>query len=371
MRKQVLAIVLLLALSLSGCASLLTQSYVAVTPHDKQPAAEVDSSAIRVEDYPQLVSAILYLVSQGEEEGILRLHNYLQDVRADLAAACDEVSHEDPLGAYAVDGINFSFKRIVTYYEATVAISYRRTPEQIAAVVPVTGSGAIRAVLGDTLAAFAPEVALRVNYFGEDAEYIESLVRRAYYDAPAYAQGLPEAEVRLYPETGTQRVVEVVLTYPERSEDLLEKSAETQDAAKALVYPLVKQERETRELLSALYKVLLRPEGDSAATPTSHAALVAGGANSEGMALGFKLLCDLAAVPCQVVEGKDEVGEPRFWTIVKLEGEYRHLDPYGADGLPLTDADLLERGFTWDQNVVPACGMQEKLEISKNIGEIP
>lgn len=77
-------------------------------------------------------------------------------MEADLTAACLEVSHEDPLGAYAVDYIKHEFSRILTYYQATITIGYRRTLEQIRSVVPVTGSSAIRSEVQGALAQFQP-----------------------------------------------------------------------------------------------------------------------------------------------------------------------------------------------------------------------
>ena len=358
----------LVCLLLCGCAPL-RQSYLSVTPHDKQTVSEADSSAIRVEDYPSLVSAIYGLVSQGQEEGLIRLHNYTRNVAADLSSACDEVSHEDPLGAYAVDGIKHSFKRILTYYEVAVTISYRRSPEQISSVVTVTGSGAIRAELSDTLAAFRPEVALRINYFSEGAEYIEDLVRRAYYDTPAAAMGLPQFAVSLYPDQGSQRIVEVVFTYPESTEALQKKSVETQDAAQALVDNLPKPTPRGDVLAGALYRALRQRCLDTGLLSTAHAALVGGEADSQGMALGFKLLCDLTGLECQVAQGRYADGTVHFWTIVAVEDGYLHVDPSSEEGLLLTDGALADLGLDWDREAYPVCGPPEAVEVSKEIQE--
>ena len=144
MRKQgLLAVGLTAVLLLSGCSAMLERSYVSVEEHNENPASD-GGSALRVESYQELVSAILYCVSNGEETGVIRLYNYPRDVESDLESACLEVVQEDPLGAYAVDYIRHEIRHIVSYYEATVHIAYRRTAEQIASVVSVTGVTAIR-----------------------------------------------------------------------------------------------------------------------------------------------------------------------------------------------------------------------------------
>ena len=48
-----------------------------------------------------------------------------------LNRACLEVAKDDPLGAYAVDFIKNDYTTILTTYEATITVSYRRTLEQI------------------------------------------------------------------------------------------------------------------------------------------------------------------------------------------------------------------------------------------------
>ena len=368
MKKRLLALCLCLSLSLTGGAAMLERDYLSVTPHARLPAAADDSTTVWVETYPELVDAIFSLVSEHRESGVIRLRNWEGNVRQNLSDACDEVSHDDPLGAYAVDRIKPEFVRIATYYEATVSIDYRRTAEQVASVNTVAGSGAIRGELRDALTSFVPETAFRVNYFdqAQGDDYIPRLIRQAYYDSPAAALGLPEAVVNLYPESGQQRVVEVLFTYPEEPELLREKSQALTSAAQVLVDPYRTGLRDSA-LIPVLYRALREHTGlgeaqdaplpaPSVSGSTAYAALVEGQADSEGLALAYKLLCDLAGVECTVVDGTLE-GTPRFWTIVTVEQNvHRHVDPSRAEGLLLTDTQMSESGFVWDTQEYPSCG---------------
>ncbi|WP_419019976.1 hypothetical protein [Intestinimonas butyriciproducens] len=368
MKKRLFALCLCLSLSLTGCAAMLERDYLSVTPHARLPAAADDSTTVWVETYPELVDAIFSLVSEHRESGVIRLRNWKGNVRQNLSDACDEVSHDDPLGAYAVDRIKPEFVRIATYYEATVSIDYRRTAEQVASVNTVAGSGAIRGELRDALTSFVPETAFRVNYFdqAQGDDYIPRLIRQAYYDSPAAALGLPEAVVNLYPESGQQRVVEVLFTYPEEPELLREKSQALTSAAQVLVDPYRTGLRNSA-LIPVLYRALREHTGlgeaqdaplpaPSVSGSTAYAALVEGQADSEGLALAYKLLCDLAGVECTVVDGALE-GTPRFWTIVTVEQNvHRHVDPSRAEGLLLTDTQMSESGFVWDTQEYPSCG---------------
>lgn len=219
-KKHILVWGVILSLLLTGCANLLERSYTSSAVHVDRPTTAEDPSVLRVENYRELVSAVLYLVSQGVEEGTIQLHDYTGAVETDLPAACVEVATQDPLGAYCVDYIKHEYTRVVSYYQANLDIHYRRSQEQVRSMVRVTGTGAIRTELQESLSRFATEVVLRVAYFSEDEDSIDQLIRQAYYDTPTAALGFPEIQISLYPESGRERVVEILLTYPESVEEL-------------------------------------------------------------------------------------------------------------------------------------------------------
>ena len=343
-----LGLALGLLLTVPGCASMLERSYTSSTAHVDRPTTAEDSSILRVENYRELVSAVLYLVSEGAEEGIIQLHDYAGVVENDLTAACLEVTAEDPLGAYCVDYIKHEYTRVVSYYQATLDIHYRRTQEQVRSMVRVTGTGAIRTELRQALAQFTGEVVLRVAYFSEDEQSIAQLIRQAYYDTPAAALGCPEAEIVLYPDSGRERVVEILLTYPESAEELRRKSEALSDKGRELAAEggsqPVTTEKETPEEraqrnISALWaEAVYAPDGGS----TAYDALVAGVANDEGMALAYALLSG-----GQVVEGtlRDAL---RFWIDLGLPGETLYLDPSEGTGAIYTAQELFEAGYRWE-----------------------
>lgn len=326
MKKRILALALAGCLLLSGCKAMLERSYSAVTPHADRPTTAEDPSVLRVENYRELVSAVLYLVSEGAEEGVIQLHSYDGEEESDLTAACLEVATQDPLGAYAVDYIKHELSRVVSYYEATLAIRYRRSEEQRKSIVSVNGDQAIREALLTALENISPEAVLRVPYFfgGEDA--IKNLLREAYYAHPALALGLPEAQVNLYPDSGRERIVEIELTYPEEAEALGEKREELAHRVDALLPegPRPDGADAARLALELLWdgEAVYDPEGGS----TAYAALVEGKADSEGLALGYALLCQRLGVSCTVREGELD-GEKRFWNEAELSEETLYIDP--------------------------------------------
>lgn len=349
-KKTILALLLAGVLALTGCTSMLERDYLSLASYEPVASSTGATSSLRVETYQGLVNAVLYLVTEGEEHGVLNLYNYAaQDVETDLTRACLEVVQEDPLGAYAVDYIKHDYSLIVSYYEVNIDITYRRTPEQVASIVSVTGSTAIRRELRKTLTNFSSEATLRVSYFAEDEDYILDLVRQAYYDAPSAALGKPEVAVSIYPGTGYQRIVEILLTYPESPETLLRRSEEL----KALAPTLIPESPTAQSLYDVVRDGLTVKEG--ADRSSTYAALLEKTADSEGIALAYQLLCDQAVLECVVVRGTLD-GQDHFWNIVSEDGEvYRHVD-LSANLFSLTDDELTEAGaYEWDRTEYPTC----------------
>lgn len=347
-RLTVFGLAACLLLTLPGCASILERSYSSSTPHVDRPATAGDSSAIRVENYRELVSAVLFLVSQGEEEGVIQLQDYAGEVEADLTAACLEVATEDPLGAYAVEYIKHETTRVVSYDQATLTIHYRRTPEQIRSISTVTGTGAIRTELQSALEEFETEVVFRVAYFAEDADFIAGLIRQAYYDTPGAALGMPEAQISLYPDSGSRRVVEILLTYPDPMEEL-DRKREAVDTALA-AFPASGDPEGEEAARRAAAELCARCEYSPEGGATAYAALVEGAADDEGLALAYTLVCrNLQGVTCELVEGTWE-GEPRFWNGVHpADGEslYVDLSRTNQPTLFYTAEELAQQGYRW------------------------
>ncbi len=358
MKKNLLAGALSLCVLLTGCSALLERDYASVAPHNAVPATEGDPSILRADSYQELVNALIYLVTGGTEEGTVRLYTDTENVEPFLADACLEVVQEDPLGAYCVEFIKYTVDPVVTYCEADIHITYRRTREQVASIVQATGVTAIRSELESALTSFAPERVLRISYFEEDEDFIRDLARQAYYDVPACALGMPEVSVSIYPKSGRQRIVEILLSYPlERPE--LEKRREELDGA---LGELARDLEGWPDLPAAAAQTLLElgeyaPQGGAAV----NSLFDSGEANSEGLALAYAALSQRLELPCQVAQGTLD-GEIRFWNVVQTETGWRHIDlaaigqaEDGEDDPLYTDHAFQELGYLWEEGSLPAC----------------
>ncbi len=359
-KKTILALAAAAAVLLSGCSSLLERDYLRLSEYESVSAAGEDSSALRVESYEGLVNALLYLIEQGAESGVLNLYNYTGDVADDLARACLEATQEDPYGAYAVEYIKHEYSLIVSYYQVDLTITYRRTQEELAQIVTVTGNSAIRRQLSNALTGYSQRVVLYLNFFDGDAGDLLELAQQAYYDAPAWAQGFPEIEISFYPDSGSQRIAELNLTYAEDAETLTALSQETQELAQDILEQSLGQEQQATALLlfDALEERIQPARQEEQAGSTAYAALSGGSTDSEGVALAYQLLCDLAGLDCVIVRGSLR-GETHFWNIVTEDGQSRHVD-LSAGLFALADDELTALDpYDWDRSEYPACLEEE------------
>jgi len=372
-KRKILALALAGALVLSGCSSLLDHAFLDVEPHADEPATEEDPSIPRVETYNELMSGIYFFVSQGLSRGTIHISNYEprtgSDLEGDLAAACDEVLNEDPLGAYSVDDIRYQTSHIVSYYEAEFYISYRRTQEQVRSIRDVTGSSAIRERLRETLRTFSTERVLRVSYLSGGEEYIRSLLRQAYYDSPMTALGMPQAEIAIYPKPdpgrtypGYARIVEVLFTYPESGDALRRKSQALSERVGEICAELefLPAEEAAQRLFERIREETVYQAEDPtlpvSGRDTAYAALVEGEASSEGLAMAYLACCRQLEVECTLVEGTKDAAV-HFWNIITLpDGESRHVDTSAEEGFALQDGEMVEAGYIWDRTEHPACG---------------
>ena len=356
------ALAVLLAL-MSGCSAILNRDYSSVTPHSATPVSDGESNTARVASYQELVNALVYFIGRGTESGTVRFDSSESDeakLQQMLDEACLEVVQEDPLGAYAVEYIKYSITPIVGSYEADVQITYRRTREQVAAIVDATGTAAIRSELSEALARFSTQVVLRISYFEEDSEYIRQLMREAYLSNPASALDFPDAEITMYPETGQRRIVEVVLTYHQSRQNLeSRRNSLLREADRLLLQTGEGMGRQTADQLIQLVRqtCTYREGGGS----TAYDALLEGAADSQGMALALALLCQRTEVivPCVVVDGQKD-GVSHQWNVIQTAGGYRHVDLTQDEPLFRTDEEMTAAGYTWDSERVPACTADEE-----------
>ena len=101
MRKKFIPLSLALCLTLSGCGGnvVLERSYSVSTPHSEVYWENEGADTLRADSYQDLVNALLLLLGEHSEEGVVRIYSE-EDAAAMAEQACKEVQEETALGAY-------------------------------------------------------------------------------------------------------------------------------------------------------------------------------------------------------------------------------------------------------------------------------
>ena len=237
MKKQCLAMLLLALCLLTGCASLLEREYSISEPHSSKFWESEAAATLRAENHQDIVNDLLILIGQHVEAATLRLYNFKDDltVADTLERATVEIQQETPLGAYAVEYITSSAQSQRGYYEVTLQIGYRRTVEQLQAVVNATSPEAVSSLLESALEAGKTELAVRIGYWGADGrEKVESAMQQVREERELTET--PMWVVNYYPAQGPVGLLEFLLDPPEVPEEVLE-NGETDPEAEGETLP--------------------------------------------------------------------------------------------------------------------------------------
>lgn len=343
-------------IALTGCASMLERDYVSVTPHSSTKTEVGTSSVLRVENYQELVNSLIYFLSTASDSGVIRLYMDSSVVDEYLHNARQEIMQEYPPAVYAVENITFETDPLVTYVEARVNFSYRRSQQQVAAIQSVSGISAVRNALSAALKEFSNECVLNISYFDQNEEFIRSLIRQAYYSAPTTALEYPEVEINIYPDSGRQRIVEVLFHYQSDLAQLSQRAILLEQTCAHLAQSLSPSESISSTALDAAWAILGEGGHEPDGGASAYHALLSGGANHEGLALAMAAVCAELDIPCEVAEGLLN-GQPHFWNVVHTEDGWRHVDLSQLSVLRslYTDDQWHSSGYLWVETSLPVC----------------
>lgn len=356
--KYLLPLLLGLLVLLTGCTHLLESRYISVKPHTETTTAEEDKNVLTAENYLSLKNAILSLVENSVEEGVIRVSDYSGDLEEELQEAIDEVSNQDPLGAYAVEEMHGECSLIVSYYEVRIHTEFRRTVQQIQSVERVASVGVLQERLQTAMENGESDLTVRLSYYnGED---VGEMARAYYRENPSIVMEMPQVTVNVYPKDGGYvRIIEMLFSYEHSAEELQTFRDAVETSARAAREYVRYRDTQT-EKLQLLYTYLQERfvyTEETSATPV-YSFLCEGIADSEGAARSLQIICDEMELECYTVEGLWN-GQPWVWNIVCVDGVYCHADLHrslmnGSETLMLYKDDSMT-AYEWDRDACPPC----------------
>ncbi len=352
--KRIVILAAVLCLLLTGCNSLLEGSYQSITPHQEKPVNS-GSQTVAVSSYSALYRALVNMVHSGTVAGVISIENYNQLVVArDTRYAIENLLLSDPIGAFAVEDIQFQLGTNAGQSAIAVSISYYHDRTELQKIQHLENMAQAEAAIGTALNNCDSGIVL---YIGKFQEYDFVQWAEDYADEnPHMVMEKPQVSVNLYPETGTARVLELKFTYRNSREKL--RSMQTQVGTKiGQILREAAAAEGQQEAYRKLFQLLTEEvTGLETSITPAYSLLLHGVGDSKALATMYSAVARQQELSCITVTGSRQ-GEPRYWNIIRIDGAYFHVDllrsaQEGSLRL-MTDSEMA--GYVWDYSNYPAC----------------
>lgn len=352
MGRRLAALVLALAL-LSGCG-WMDGSYVSVTPHQVGLNQSADENTRSISTYTELRSALVELIDEGSTEGLFSLAEYpREDVERDMERAVRYAMGSYPVGAYAVESIDYDFGTGLGASALSVDIAYRHSREKIESIRTVRWISGAEKAIADAVDEGAQVLVLQITGY-QEADFSE-IVRSYAEKNPDRVMEVPGVTVQVFPDWGDTRVLELTFSYQTDRETLRAMREQVQPVfSSAALY--VSGQAEDRSKFSQLHTFLTESFDytiESTVTP-AYSLLCQGIGDSRAFSLVYAAMCRRIGLEAECVSGTRD-GAEHWWNLVSIDGVWYHLDLTASKQFqPLTDAEMT--GYDWDRNAYPAAG---------------
>ncbi|MBE6949566.1 MAG: hypothetical protein E7456_06950 [Ruminococcaceae bacterium] len=357
-------------LILCGCSSLLEISVEQTTPHNSSTNVDTsDPTFIEVSDYDDLRQAMYLLISNHEETGIIRFSSYDGDIEQDLNNACIYIANDTAIGSYSGAYVASTLNRLVTYYEATVSITYQKDASQVEGIISVNSIADLEPVITEAMKNCVESFAIKTTSDAVDANSINSVMRSLYYADPQLIVSMPAMDIIKHSDT-TQigHIYEVNMEYI-NSASIMNERRNFLLTFKTQLDPEFSNIQNEPQLLYQLCLYLSNRTdyignvtdeeyNQSAMVNTAYGALQQVRASSEGFAMAMKLLCDWYDIDCKVVSGRYD-NYIHTWNLIKVDGNWYHFDitklSSGAAGSVMRTDSQMMGSYSWDTAAYPVC----------------
>ena len=347
-RTVVLALCLILTVFLCGCNSWMDGNYYSVTPHPDDADQKANESTV-IHSYEELQEAISDLISVGSTSGVI-FYSGLEEASAErmMENAVRYIREDSPLGAYAVDSIRYELGSNTGRPAIALEITYHHGRSEILRIKDVEDLGGVKDVVAASLRKCEAGVVLHTSNY-EEMDLIQFVEDYVWENADACME-LPQVSVAQYPDSGDERIIEVVFVY-QTSRDTLRSMQSTVKPIFDSATLYVSGDDDPWQKYGQLYSFLMERfqyKIETSITPT-YSLLRHGVGDCKAFAAVYAAMCRNAGLECRMVSGTRD-GEAWSWNAVKLDGEYYYIDllrQSAKGGFTVFQEGSME-GYVWD-----------------------
>ena len=346
-----IAAVLVAALLLTGC-SWMDGSYVSVTPHQVGLGHTGEGTVHAVRNYSELRGALIGMIDSGTGEALFSLAEYpREEVPEELQRAVAYAREIYPVGAYAVESIDYNFGTGLGASALSVDITYRRSRAKIESIRTVRWISGAKKEVEDALDQIADSLVLQIAGY-QETDFGAIILGYAQRN-PDRVMEVPGVSVRIFPDRGETRVVELSFHYRTDRSELrsMREQVEPVFSSAALYVTGTAGEQTKFSQLHAFLMERMDYTIESTITP-AYSLLCQGVGASRAFAQIYAAMCSRIGLEARVVSGK-RGGELRWWNLVRIDGRWYHLDLLADQQFVLlTDGQMGE--YEWDREAYPA-----------------
>ena len=353
MKHRILFLLLSLSLLLTGCG-WMDGSYVHVTPHREQNSS-IQSEVVSAADYIQLYGVLEEMIASGTENGIINVSEYDQEIVGNsMDIAVRHAKKIYPIGAYAVEEIQYEFGYNSGRPAIAVTIEYRHSRIEIQKIQTVQNMEAAGDAVAQALEDCDSGVVLQVQEYKETD--FSQLVQDYARTHPELVMEIPQVTAAVY-GGDSGRVVELTFTYQTSRDSLRSMKAQVQPVFESAALYVSGEGADTQKY-AQLYAFLMERFDytlETSITP-AYSLLRHGVGDSRAFATVYAAMCRMAELECLTVTGTRS-GEPWTWNIVEDNGHYFHVDLLRCNEVgsfrEFTDGEMT--GYVWDYSAYPEC----------------
>ena len=353
MKRTLLPLFFALSLLLGGCG-WLNGSFVSVTPHEA-PKQVAHADTITAANYKDFLAALKQLVAAGTEVAAIHVEEYPEKaLEAGIRRAVYTVMHNDPIGAYAVEDIQYEIGSSSGLPAVSITVSYRHNSTELQRIRRAAGITQARSITANALESYEAGIVLLVGQY-EDTDFSQ-FVQDYAREHPETIMEVPQVTQALY-GTGESRVVELIFSYQTSRDSLRRMQTQVKPVFESAVL-YVSGDGDDYQKFSQLYAFLMERfdyKLETSITPT-YSLLRHGIGDSRAFAQVYAAMCRDAGLTCITVTGTRD-GEPWTWNIILDGEEYYHVDLLRCSERgkyrELTDEEM--EGYVWDYSDYPAC----------------
>lgn len=353
MKHKLLPLLLAMSLLLGGCG-WLNGSFVSVTPH-AVPKQVSHSGTITAANYKEFVAALKQLVSTGTEVAAIHVSEYpAKALETGVKRAVFEVKHNDPIGSYAVEEIQYEIGSSSGLPAVSITVAYRHNATELQGIRRALGVTQAQTAAAAALESYQPGIVLLVSQY-EDTDFSQ-FVQDYASEHPETIMEVPQVTQAMY-GTGESRVVELIFSYQTSRDALRRMQAQVKPVFESAVL-YVSGDGDEYQKFSQLYAFLMERfdyKQETSITP-AYSLLRHGIGDSRAFAQVYAAMCRDAGLTCMSVTGTRN-GEPWTWNIIRDGEEFYHVDLLrcSVDGKYRERTDEEMEGYVWDYSEYPAC----------------